>query len=149
MFFDTYTDSTFFRYSPEFYHFLVHTLIDPFPVFARIVFPYSHGFYLFLVLSRIVFPYSHEFYLFLVLARILPFSGTHTDFPVIRCSSGKYFSTRTDSTFSRYSPGFYHFQVLTLILPFFDTRPDSFSVHARNLPFPGARPDSTIFRYSH
>ena len=92
-----------------------------------------------------VFRYSHGFYLFPVLARILPFSGTDTDSTIFRYSSGQFFGTRKDSTFSRYSSGFYRFQVLTLILPFFGTRWDSFSVLARILAFSGPDTDSTIF----
>ena len=103
----------------------------------------------FLILVRTVFRYSHGFYLFLILAQILRFSDTHTDSTIFRYSSGQFFGSGTDSTFSGYSPEFYHFSVLTLILPFFDTRPDSFSIVARILPFPCTRPDSTIFRYSH
>ena len=90
--------------------------------------------------------YSHGFYLFPVLARILPFSGPDTDSTIFGYSSGQFFGTRPDSTFSRYSPGFYRFQVLTLILPFFGTRRHSFSVLARILRFPDTLPDSTGFR---
>ena len=132
-------DSTFSRYSPGFYHFLVLTLIlqffgnrsDSFSILARILrFPSN-------LLDSTIFRYSHSFDPFLVcaetvfsiLVRILPFPGT-----------------RPDSTFSRYSLGFYHFAVLRLILPFFGTRPDSFSVLARILAFPGTRPDSSVFR---
>ena len=71
--------------------------------------------------------------------------GTHTDSTLFRNSSGQFFNSGTDSTFSRYSQGFYHFLVLTLILPFFETRPDRFSIVAQILPFPVTRPDSTIF----
>ena len=104
-----------------------------------------------------VFRCSHGCYLFPVLARILAFSDLDTDSTIFCYSSGMFFGTRPDSTFSRYSPGFYRFQLLTLILPFFGTRRHSFSVLARILPFlvlamilgfSGIDIDSTIFRYS-
>ena len=84
-----------------------------------------------------------------MLARILPFSGTHTDFTIFRNSSGEFFNSGTESTFSRYSPGFYHFSVLLQIRPFFGTRREGFLTLARILPFPGTRPDSNVFGYSH
>ena len=125
-------DSSFSRHSPGFYHFPVLTLILPFSE------------------TR---PES-----FSIVARILPFLGTrpyfivfgtHTNSTLFRNSSGQFFKSGMDSSFSRHYPGFYHFPVLTLILPFFETRSDSFSIVAQILPFPGTRPDSTIFRYSH
>ena len=76
-------DSTIFRYSDRF---------NPFPVFAGIV-----------------FRYSHELHLFAVLARILPFFGTHTDSTLFRYSPGQFVDTPTDSIF---------FPVLARILPF-------------------------------
>ena len=62
---------TTFRYSPGFYHFHLHTLIQPFSGTR----PDS-----FSVLARILpFPgFRTEFYVFSVFARILPFSLTHT-----------------------------------------------------------------------
>ena len=131
--------------------FSVHARILPFPG-ARpdsTNFWYSHSFYHFSVFARAVFRYSHGFYLFPVLTRILPLFGTHTNSTFFRNSSGQSFNNRTDSTFSRYSPGFYHFQVRTLIFPLFDPLPDSFSVLARILPFPGTRPNFRILWYSH
>ena len=125
-------DTTFSRYSPGFYYFLVLTLIRPF--------------------------FSNRRDSFSILARILSFPGslpdsiffdTHTDSTLFRYSSGQFFDTRMDSTFSRYSHGFYHIAVLTLIRPFFCNRRDSFSILARILSFPDSLPDSTIFRYSH
>ena len=92
---------------------------------------------------------SHGFYLFPILSRILPFFGTHTDYTLFRYSTGHFFDSCTNSTFSPYSPGFYHFSGLTLIQPFFCTRRVSFSITARILPFLGTRPDSTIFQFSH
>ena len=64
-------------------------------------------------------------------------------------SSGRFFDTRRDSTFSRYSPGFHHFSVLTQIRPFSGSRRDRFSKVARILSFPGTRPNSTVFQYLH
>ena len=97
-FFDTRTDSTFFLYSPRFFHFSVHTLIGPFSgthpnrfsILARIpLFPgihpdssiirCTHWLDPFSVFIRIVFRYSHGLYFFLVLTRILPFFGAHID----------------------------------------------------------------------
>ena len=104
-----------------------------------------------------IFRCSHGCYLFPVLAQILVFSDPDTDSTIFCYSSGKFFGTRPDSTFSRYSPGYYRFQLLTLILPFFGTRGNSFSVLARILPFlvlarilafSGTDTDSTIFPYS-
>ena len=122
-------DSTISQYSPEFYHFVVLTLILPF---------FGTRSDRFSVIVRIL--------LFPGLARILSFSGTDPDSTIFQYSSGQCFGNRTDSTFSRYLPEFYHFSVLTMILPFFGTRSDSFSVIAPILPFPGTRPDSIIFR---
>ena len=112
-------------------------------------FRYSHLFNPIPILARIVFPYSHGFYLFLLLARILLFFGTHTDSTLFRYSPEHSLDTRTDSNFSGYSPRFYYFSVLTLIRPCSGTRPHSFSILPRILPFHATRPDSTIFRYSH
>ena len=130
MFFGTRTDSTFFEYSPGFYHFPELTLIllfsgtrpESFSVPARIP----------------PLPSSR---------RILPFFVTDTDSTLFRYSSGKFLGTGTDSTFSEYSTGFYNFPVLALTLPFSDTRRESLSVLAQILPFKSTRPDSTIFRY--
>ena len=91
--------------------------------------------------------YSHGFYLFPVLARIILFSDPDTDSTIFGFSSGQFFGTRPNSTFSWYSPGFYRVQVLTLIPPFFGTRRHSFSVLARILCVPGTLPDSTGFRF--
>ena len=129
--FDTRTDSTFSRYSLEFYQFSVLTLIGPFfgiqpncfSILVRIlpfpvnlpdstIFRYSHWLDPFPVLTRKVFPYSYGFYNLPVLARILQCFGTHTDWSLFRYSPSEFFDTRTDSTFDRYSPGFYHFSVL-------------------------------------
>ena len=107
---------------------------------------YSPGFYRFPVLVGTVFRCSHGCYLFPVLARILAFSDLDNDSTIYCYSSGMFFGTRPDSTFSRYSTGFYRFQLLTLILPFFGTRRHSFSVLARILLFPGTLPDFTVFR---
>ena len=92
-----------------------------------------------------------------VLARIQQFSGAHTDSTIFPYWSGRFFGTRTDSTFCWYSPGFKNFLVLTLILPFLRTGPDSFSALARIPPFAGtlariqkfsgSHTDSTIFAY--
>ena len=98
------------------------------------IFGYSHRLYPLPILVRILFRYSHGFYLFPVIARILLFLGEHTDCTLFRYSSGDFFGTRTISNFSRYSPGFYNFWVLTQIVPSSDTRPDTFSVLARILP---------------
>ena len=123
-------DSTFSRYSPRLYQFLVFTQIWHFSGSRRGS--------------------------FLIIARILPFSCTRPDSIIFRYLPWFYhfsvlfrtvFDTRTDSTFSRYSPAFHHFPVLTLILPFFDTGSDSVSVLARMVPFPGTRPNSIIFLY--
>ena len=140
MFFDTHTDSTIFRYSPGFYHFLVLTLIQPFSG----TYPDN-----FSIPTRILsFP---------ILVWILPFFGTHTDSTLFRYSTGMFFDTHMDSTFFRYSPGFYRFLVLTLIRPFSSTHPDCFSilawillfpVLARILPFFGSHIDSTLSLYS-
>ena len=165
-FFGNRTDSTFSRYSPEFYHFPVLTLIllifgtgsESFSVIARIlsfsgtcpilsfsgtdpdsiIFRYSCGQF---------FDTSTDSYLFPVLARILSFFGTNPDSTIFLYSSEKFFDTSTDSTLSRYSLGFYHFRVLTLILPIFGTCSNGFSVIARILPFPGTSPDCIIFRH--
>ena len=124
--------STFSPYAPGLYHFQVLALILPFSdtrpesfsLLARIVhFPdirpdstivwYSQWCYPFPILVRTVFRYSHGFYLFSVLAQIVPISGTHTDSTLFRNSSGQFFNSGTDSTFSRNSPELYHFPVLT------------------------------------
>ena len=79
----------------------------------------------------------------------LAFSDLNTDSTIFCYSSGMFFGTHPNSTFSRYSPGFYLFQLLTLILPFFGTRRHSFSILARILPFPGTFSDFTFFRSWH
>ena len=179
-------DSSFSRQSPGFYHFPVLTLILPFSeprpdCFSKVawilpftgtrpdstIFQYSHWFYPFRKLVRTVFQRCHGFFLFSVLAQILPFLevtlilsfyGTHTDSTIFRNSSGQFFKSGMDSSFSQHSPGFDHFSVFTLILPFSETRSNSFSKVQRILPFLGTRTNSTIFgshtnstllRYSH
>ena len=167
-FFNSGIVSTSSRYSPGFLNFSVLTLILPFSQNSSGQFfnsgtdstfsLYSPGFYQFLVLTQILHfsdnrPYSFSIVarilIFPVLARILQISGTQTDSIFFRNSSGKFFKSGTESTFSRYSPRFYHFLVLTLILHFSETRQNSFSIVARILPFPRTRPDSTNFWYSH
>ena len=133
----TRTDSIFSRYSPGFYlfpllgwfcHFSVLTQIRPysgicpdsFSILARIlrfpatrpntaIFWYSHRFDRFPILVGYVFRYSHGFHLYPVLARILLIFGTRKDSTIFRYSSGQFFDTRTDSTFSRYLPEYCHF----------------------------------------
>ena len=91
-FFDTRTDSTFSRYSPEYCHFLVLTQIRPFSDTLRECFS---------ILAR--------FHLYTVLARIQLIFGTRKDSTIFGYSSGQFFDTRTDSTFSRYLPEYCHF----------------------------------------
>ena len=121
IFFGPRTDSSFSRYRTGLYHFAVLTLIvpspdtrpDTFSVLARIppflsnrpdctIFGYAHRLYPLPILVRTLFRYSDGFYLFPVLARILQFLGTHIDCTLFRYSSGQFFGTRTDSSFSRY-----------------------------------------------
>ena len=94
-FFNTHTNFILFRYSPgQFFN----TRKD------STIFRYSHWFYPFPVLAQIVFRCSHGFYVFLLLAQILPISGTITNSTLFRNSSGKFFNSSTDSTFSRFCP---------------------------------------------
>ena len=136
------------------------TRSDSYSILARILplpgsrpdtiyFRSSHWFNPFLVLAGTVFRYSHVFYLFPVVSQIRLFFGTHTDSSLFRYSTGQFFNTRMDTSFSWYSPGFYYFSVLTLIRRFFCNRRESFSILARILPFPRTCPKTTIFRYSH
>ena len=125
--------STFSGYSPGFYHISIFKQIRPFfgtrrdsfSILERIlhfpgthpdctIFRYSHRFDPFPVLTRTVFRYSYGFYLLPVLSWILLFFGTHTDWTLFRYSSGQFFDTRTDSTFSRYWPEWCHFRILKL-----------------------------------
>ena len=139
-FFGTHTDCTIFRYSNGFNLFL--GLARFLPLSGT-----NTDSTIFLVLIRTIFHYSNGLYLFPVLARILALSGTHTDSSIFRFSSGQFFRTQTDSTFSWYSHEFHNYAVLTLILQFFCTHPESFLVLEQILPFPGTLPDSTIIRY--
>ena len=82
-FLGTHTDSNFSEYSPGFYHFPAPTLILPF-LGARLD--------SFSVLAPIL-PFPS-------VSRILPFFRIDTDSTLFRYSSGKFFDTRTDSTFS-------------------------------------------------
>ena len=82
-------------------------------------------------------------------ARIPPFFGTKKNLTLFWYSSGQFFDSRTDSTFSQYSHEFYHFSVLTQNRPFSGTSRDRLLIRARILTFPSTHPDSTIFRYSH
>ena len=104
-------DSAIFRYSHR---------IDLFPVLAETLFRHSHGFYLFPVLTRIMSFFGTKKFQpfsatpresFSTLAWILPFLRTDPDSAIFRYlhrfdlfwySPGRFFDTRTDSTFSRY-----------------------------------------------
>ena len=119
---------------------------------------YSHWFYHTWVIVWKVFRYSHGFYLFPILVRILAFCVTHIDSTIFRYSSGMFFGTRTDSSFSsarpdstilRYSHWFYYFSVFVQTVFWYCHRFYVFPVLARILPFCGTHTDSTIFRYSH
>ena len=76
---------TFSRYSPEFYHFLVLTLILP----------------IFGIGSEVLW-YLHKFYFFPVLARIPSFFGTDPDSTIFWYSFGLLFDTRPDYIIFRY-----------------------------------------------
>ena len=135
--------STFFRYSPTFYHFSVLIQIRPFlgTCTNSTIFWYLHGHFFYGRTDSTFSRYLPRFYHFPVLTLILPFSDTRLDsfsvlariqpFPGNRPNStilryshrfdpfpvlvGKFFDTCKDSTFSRYSPGFCHFSILTQI----------------------------------
>ena len=166
-FFGTHLDSTFSRYSPEFYHFSVLMLIglsfdtrpNSFSILAWIlpfpstrpdstIFGYAHRLYPLSILFRPLFRYSHGFLLFRVVGRNVPFFGTHAESTLLRYSSEQFFGTRMDPTLSRYSPGFYHLCVRSQILPHSETPPDTFSILARILPFPDTRANAIICRFS-
>ena len=101
------------------------------------------------VLARTVFPYSHGFCLFSVLARMISFFDPHTYSTLFRYSPRLIFDTHTDSAIFRYPPGFNDFSALTLIRPIFGIRPDSFSTLARILSFFSTCQDDIFFRSSH
>ena len=138
-FFDTRSDSNFSQYLPEFYHFLVLTLIliffgtrlDSFSVLARIL-PFR-------VLALIP-PIS-------VLTLTLPFSGTRLDNFSIVARILHFFGTRPNSTIFTYSHGFYPFPVLPRTVFQYSHKFYLFPILARILPFFGTHTDSTPFRY--